>query len=71
LEPVRFYGDPTTAIILPALVLFQSQLVVPIPNVPALVGLEYYAQGITLPLLGQTWAPDYHLPRGSLVRPVL
>ncbi|MBL8755609.1 MAG: hypothetical protein JNK15_20095 [Planctomycetes bacterium] len=68
MEPVRFYGDPATAIILPAMVLFQSQLVVPIPNAPTLVGLEFYAQGITLPLLGQAWAPVYHLPRGSLVR---
>lgn len=67
LEPVRFYGDPTTAIVLPALVMFQSQLVVPIPNTPSLAGLEFYAQGIALPLLGQTYAPAYHLPRGQLL----
>lgn len=67
LEPVRFYGDPTTAIVLPTLVLFQSQMVLPIPNVPTLAGLEFYAQGISLPLLGQSHVPAYHLPRGGLL----
>jgi hypothetical protein len=71
MEPVRFYGDPSTVIILPALVLFQSSMTVPIPNAPGLVGLEFYVQGISLPLLGQTYAPAYHLPRGQLVAPRL
>lgn len=67
-EPVRFYGDPSTVVILPAFVLFQSSITVPIPNVPSLAGLEFYAQGISLPLLGQPYAPPFHLPRGQLVR---
>jgi len=67
LEPVRFYGDPATVVVLPALLLFQSQMIVPIPNSPALAGLEFYVQGIALPLLGQPWAPVYHLPRGQLI----
>ena len=67
LEPVRFYGDPTAVIVLPAIVLFQSTMTVPIPNIAALAGLEFYAQGISLPLLGQPWAPIYHLPRGQLL----
>ncbi len=67
LEPVRFYGDPATVVVLPALVLFQSQIVVPIPTTPALAGMEFYVQGISLPLLGQPWVPAYHLPRGDLV----
>lgn len=67
MEPVRFYGDPTAAIVLPAMVLFQSTMTVPIPNVPALAGLEFYVQGISLPLLGQSYAPAYHLPRGQLL----
>ncbi|HEX5053966.1 MAG TPA: hypothetical protein VFZ65_19465 [Planctomycetota bacterium] len=68
LEPVRFYGDPSTVIVLPALLLFQSQMTVPLPNDNSLVGVEFYAQGISLPLLGQAYAPAYHLPRGSLLR---
>jgi len=67
MEPVRFYGDPTAAIVLPAMVLFQSTMTVPIPNAPALAGLEFYVQGISLPLLGQSYAPAYHLPRGQLL----
>ena len=67
LEPVRFYGDPATAILLPGMVLFQSSTVIPIPNTAALAGLEFYAQGIALPLLGQSYAPAYHLPRGQLL----
>jgi hypothetical protein len=71
MEPVRFYGDPSTVIVLPALVLFQSSMTVPIPNAPGLVGLEFYVQGISLPLLGQAHVPAYHLPRGQLVAPRL
>lgn len=67
-EPFRFYGDPATVVVLPAVVLFQSLLTIPLPNIPSLVGLEFYAQGIALPLLGQTWVPGYHLPRGGLFR---
>lgn len=65
-EPVRLYGDPATAIVLPAVVLFQSSLSVPIPNNATLAGLEFYAQGIAVPL-NNTWAPAFHLPRGSRV----
>ena len=68
-EPVRYYGDPATAIVLPGMVLFQSNMAVPLPNNPALVGLELYVQGVTVPLLNQWWMPEYHLPRGELVRP--
>ncbi|MEO6597440.1 MAG: hypothetical protein ABIP94_22075 [Planctomycetota bacterium] len=67
LEPVRFYGDPSTVIVLPAVMLFQSQLTLPLPNDASLVGIEFYVQGISLPLLGQTYMPAYHLPRGSLL----
>lgn len=67
-EPFRFYGDPATVVVLPALVLFQSQLTIPLPNTPSLAGLEFYAQGIALPLLGQSWVPGWHLPRGGLFR---
>lgn len=67
-EPVRFYGDPSTVIILPAFVIFQSTLSVPLPNDPALVDYEFYVQGIALPLLGQSFVPAYHLPRGSLLQ---
>lgn len=66
-EPVRLYGDPATVIVLPAMMLFQSSMTVPIPAVPALAGLEFYAQGIALPLLGQAHVPSYHLPRGGLI----
>lgn len=67
-EPVRFYGDPASVVILPALVINQSTLLVAIPNNPALVGLEFYVQGISVPWLSMPYAPVYHLPRGGLVR---
>ncbi|MCA8974485.1 MAG: hypothetical protein KDC98_07170, partial [Planctomycetes bacterium] len=70
-EPVRYYGDPATAIVLPGMVVFQTNTAVPLPVNPGLVGLELYVQGVTLPLLGQWWVPGYHLPRGALVRPRL
>ncbi len=66
-EPVRFYGDPATAVILPALVLFQSSMQVPIPSTAALVGLEFYAQGIAFPLFGQAYMPPFYLPRGERI----
>jgi hypothetical protein len=42
-----------------------------VPNNPALVGFEVYFQAIAIPLLGQGYAPAYHLPRGGLIRPSL
>jgi hypothetical protein len=68
LEPVRFYGDPSTVIILPGMHVLQSQVLVPIPNDPILDGLEIYAQAIALPMAGQAHVPAYHLPRGGLVQ---
>jgi hypothetical protein len=67
-EPVRLYGDPSTVVVLPAVVLFQSTIIVPLPNSPTLVDLEFYVQGISIPLFGQSSAPAYHLPRGSLLK---
>ena len=67
MEPVRFYGDPASVVVLPAFLLYQSTMTVPIPSTPALAGLEFYVQGISLPIFGQPWAPVYHLPRGQLI----
>ena len=66
-EPVRFYGDPATAVILPAVAIYQSTLTIPIPNAAGLIGLEFYAQGIAVPLpwIAMPHAPTYHLPRGG------
>jgi len=66
-EPVRFYGDPATAIILPAVVLFQSSMTLPIPSSPGLIGFEFYVQGVSLPLFGQPYSPPYYLPRGQRI----
>jgi hypothetical protein len=71
IEPVRFYGDPATVIVLPGFVVFQSYIDVPLPYMTELVGMELYAQAVAVPLLGQTYAPVYHLPRGGLIRPRL
>ena len=60
-------SDPATAVILPALVLFQSSMQVPIPSTAALVGLEFYAQGIAFPLFGQAYMPPFYLPRGERI----
>ncbi|MFK7740659.1 MAG: hypothetical protein AB8H80_10075 [Planctomycetota bacterium] len=66
-EPVRFYGDPNQIVILPAIAIFQSTLTVPLPNSPALVGSEWYVQGIALPLTGGTGASGFYLPRGERI----
>jgi hypothetical protein len=67
-EPVRFYGDPATVIILPAIAIFQSTLTIPIPNTASLIGLEFYVQGISVagPSM-MPHAPVYHLPRGGRI----
>lgn len=70
-EPVRFYGDPSTVVILPAVAIYQSSVTVPIPSNPGLIGLEFYAQGIAVPWLPMPYAPAYHLPRGDRIRPRL
>jgi len=56
---VRFYGEPTTAIVLLAGLLCQSQMDVPIPNTSGLIGPEFYGQGIAIPLFSQSPAPAY------------
>ena len=66
-EPVRYYGDPATAIALPVVVAFQSSLTVPIPAVTSLIGLEFYAQGVAFPMFGQSYIPAYYLPRGERI----
>lgn len=66
-EPVRFYGDPATAIVLPAIVIFQSSLTVPIPNTTSLMNLEFYVQGVAFPLFGQSYSPPFYLPRGERI----
>lgn len=69
-EPVRFYGDPLTVIVLPGLVVFQNQTDVPLPNTAAIVGYEFYVQAIAVPVVNnQNHIPTYQLPRGGLVRP--
>lgn len=67
-EPVRFYGDPASVVVLPVIVINQSTLLISIPNNPALVGLEFYVQGISVPWQVMPHAPAYHLPRGGLVQ---
>lgn len=64
-EPVRIYGDISTVIFLPGIATFQSTTTIPIPNNVGLVGLEFYAQGISLPYLPMPHAPAFHLPRGG------
>jgi hypothetical protein len=64
-EPVRFYGNPASVIVLPAVAIFQTTLTIPIPLTPGLIGLEFYAQGIAVPWQATLQAPAYHLPRGG------
>lgn len=66
-EPVRFYGDPATAVVLPAIVFVQSSLTVPIPPNTALINLEFYAQGVAYPFFGQGFIPPLYLPRGERI----
>ncbi|MFT4516186.1 MAG: hypothetical protein ACI89X_002788 [Planctomycetota bacterium] len=66
-EPVRFYGNPATVVVLPAVVIYQSSLTIPIPNTAGLIGLEFYAQGIAVPWQPMPHAPAFHLPRGGRI----
>ncbi|MCC6784571.1 MAG: hypothetical protein IT457_17130 [Planctomycetes bacterium] len=68
-EPVRLYGDLGTAFLLHGVYALQSQVAMPLPNDPNLVGLEFYVQAIAFPFVAQPHIPVFHLPRGSLVRP--
>jgi len=70
-EPVRFYGDTASVAILPLIVINQSTLLLPVPNNSALIGQEFYMQGVALPWMPMPHAPAFHLPRGTLVRPRL
>ena len=67
-EPVRFYGDPASVVVLPVVVINQSTILVPIPNNSALAGQEFYVQGVAVPWQAMPHAPAFHLPRGELVR---
>ncbi|MCA8954227.1 MAG: hypothetical protein KDE27_32260 [Planctomycetes bacterium] len=69
IEPVRFYGDPSTAVVFPGIAFYHTTTSVPIPSLTELVGLEFYFQGVSVPLPAYSWMPAYHLPRGELVRP--
>ncbi|MGE0144159.1 MAG: hypothetical protein AB7I19_10700 [Planctomycetota bacterium] len=68
-EPVRLYADFSTAVVLHGLYALQSQLTITIPNLPVLVGTEFYFQGVSFPLFGQAFVPPFHLPRGTRVTP--
>lgn len=68
-EPYRFYGDLGTVVVLPGLVVFQSRIDVPVPNNALLIGLEFYAQPVAVPLLSQPHVPPVQLPIGGLIRP--
>ena len=67
--PYRFYADPNDIVItLPGLFVLRTTLEFVVPQDPALVGLEFYAQAISVPIFGQSH-PPVHLPRGGLIRP--
>ncbi|MGC6486808.1 MAG: hypothetical protein ACON4Z_04125 [Planctomycetota bacterium] len=66
-EPVRYYGDPATVIVLPAIHIFQSTMTVPIPPSTSLMNMEFYAQGVAIPFFGQGYLPPVYLPRGERV----
>jgi len=67
-EPVRIYGDLASVMVLPGFSVFQSTTNVPIPANPNLIGLEFYVQGVQVPIVANSPAPAYYLPTGSLVR---
>lgn len=69
MEPYRLYGDPATVIVLPGMVIFQSRIDIPVPNNAVFIGIEFYAQALSVPLLNQSWVPPLHLPAGGLIRP--
>lgn len=67
-EPVRIYGDTATVMVLPGFAVFQTTTNVPIPANPNLIGLEFYVQGVQVPIVANSPAPAYYLPTGGLVR---
>ena len=66
--PYVFYIRLNTLIPLPPILDQHKTLELQIPTLRSLVGLEFHAQAVTVPLLGQTHVPPLHLPIGSLIR---
>lgn len=63
-EPFRFYANQALVVFLPGVFVLRTTMRLPIPNAPALVGLEMYAAPVTAPYRGQTWPAPYFMPRG-------
>ncbi|MEM7203300.1 MAG: hypothetical protein AAF628_23760 [Planctomycetota bacterium] len=63
----RFYFDITGAVALPGLFVHAQILRLAIPDVPALVGTELYAQPVVVPNGGQPFVPPWALPAGDRI----
>ena len=68
-EPWRFYALRQTLVQLPGVSIFRTTLRLPIPVVRSIVGVEFYAQPVTVPFLGQAHVPAMNLPRGAYLTP--
>ena len=64
-EPWRDYAYHAPTLQIPGLYALHSTLRITIPDLPALVGQEIFAQPITGPVSGQTHVPAFNLPRGA------
>ncbi len=68
-EPWRFYALRQTLVHLPGVSIFRTTLRLPIPVMRSIAGMEFYAQPVTVPFLGQAHVPAMNLPRGAYLTP--
>ena len=67
-EPIRFYGDPLSAVVVPGIIQGATASSLSVPNDSGLIGFEAWIQPAVIPLNGQSYAPAFNLPRGGLLR---
>ncbi len=65
--PFVIYADIATLIPLPSVLIESNTLALAIPVLAELAGLEFHAQAVAFPYLGQQHVPPVHLPIGALI----
>ncbi len=63
--PFRFYLQLQGAILIPGVFTAQGRYRLAIPNLPMLVGAEFFAQALVVPTNGQTYVPPLSMPRSG------
>jgi hypothetical protein len=63
--PFRYYFDVTSFFGIPGPLQLRDNVRVTIPNLPSLVGVEFFAQPVAVPLNLQLWQSPIMLPAGG------